>query len=294
MEMHQLRYFVAVAQMGSFSRAAERCCVSQPSLSQQIQKLETKLGQRLFDRLGRRVNLTEPGRVLLDRALVILAAVEDVERRLAEGNGRAGRLSVGAIPTIAPYLLPLALKRFRKSHPDAELTIHEDVTRNLLATVEEGELDLAVVALPIASERLEVESLFSEALLLALPPRHRLARKRSVCMEDLREEKFILLGEMHCLGEQVLSLCNAHGCQPQISCRSAQIATIQSMIALGQGVSLLPEMARRGDRSSQRVYRSLSGEAPRRTIAVVWRRHRYHSPMAEQFLATLRELATAS
>src|SRR4051794_29363709 len=117
MEMHQLRYFVAVAQMGSFSRAAERCCVSQPSLSQQIQKLETNLGQRLLDRLGRRVVLTEPGRVLMDRALVILAAVEDVKRRLAEGDGKAGRLSVGAIPTIAPYLLPPALQRFRKSHP---------------------------------------------------------------------------------------------------------------------------------------------------------------------------------
>src|SRR6266702_2959929 len=109
MEMHQLRYFVAVAQMGSFSRAAERCCVSQPSLSQQIQKLEINLGQRLFDRLGRRVVLTEPGRVLLDRALAILAAVEDVERRLKDdGNGQAGHLSVGAIPTIAPYLLPQA------------------------------------------------------------------------------------------------------------------------------------------------------------------------------------------
>jgi LysR family hydrogen peroxide-inducible transcriptional activator len=295
MEMHQLRYFVAVAQMGSFSRAAERCCVSQPSLSQQIQKLEINLGQRLFDRLGRRVVLTQPGRVLLDRALAILAAVEDVERRLKDdSNGQRGQLSVGAIPTIAPYLLPQALQRFRKSHPKAELTVHEDVTRHLLATVEEGELDLALVALPISSDRLEFEPLFSEPLLLALPPRHPLVRKRDVSMEDLREERFILLGEMHCLGEQVLSLCHAHGCQPQISCRSAQIATIQSMIALGQGVSLLPEMARRVDRSNRRIYRALAGEEPRRTIAVVWRRHRYHSLMAERFLATLRELAAVS
>jgi LysR family transcriptional regulator, hydrogen peroxide-inducible genes activator len=294
MEMHQLRYFVAIAQTGSFSRAAERCCVSQPSMSQQIQKLETGLSQRLFDRLGRRVVLTEPGRVLLDRALAILAAVEDAERRLKDdGEGLGGHLSIGAIPTIAPYLLPLALQHFQRTHPSVEFIVQEDVTRHLLGTVEEGEIDLALVALPVAGDRLEVEPLFSEPLLLALPPRHRLARKRSVTLEDLREEKFILLGEMHCLGEQVLSLCHAHGCEPRISCRSAQIATIQSMIALGQGVSLLPEMARRADRSSRRVYRVLSGEEPRRTIAVVWRKHRYHSLMAERFLATLRELAAA-
>src|SRR5437870_486050 len=110
MEMHQLRYFVAVARTGSFSRAAEACHVSQPSLSQQIQKLERSLKQKLFDRLGRRVILTEPGRVLLDRAIVILAEVDDATRRLREGDEeRGGRMAVGAIPTIAPYLLPAAL-----------------------------------------------------------------------------------------------------------------------------------------------------------------------------------------
>src|SRR6516225_8255402 len=130
MEMHQLRYFAAVARTGGFSRAAEQCHVSQPSLSQQIQKLERGLGQRLFDRLGRRVVLTDAGRLLLDRALAILAAAEDAERRLRDGDdGRGGRLAVGAIPTIAPYLLPGVLGRFLRRQPRAELVIHEDVTR---------------------------------------------------------------------------------------------------------------------------------------------------------------------
>jgi LysR family hydrogen peroxide-inducible transcriptional activator len=290
MEMHQLRYFVAVAQTSSFSRAAERCHVSQPSLSQQIQKLERGLKQQLFERLGRRVVLTDAGRLLLDRAMAILSAVEDAERRLQDDDEKGGKLSIGAIPTIAPYLLPLLLRTYLKRHPHVDLTVHEDVTGQLLGAVAGGDLDLALVALPINDERLEVEALFSEPLLLTLPRGHRLVHRRSITLDQLREERFILLNEMHCLGEQVLSFCNAHGCQPWIACKSAQITTVQSLIALRQGVSLLPAMAQRADRDTRRVYRTLAGEQPRRTVAVISRKHGYHSPTAERFLARLREL----
>jgi len=289
MEMHQLRYFVAVAQTGSFSRAAERCHVSQPSLSQQIQKLERGLKQQLLERLGRRVVLTDAGRLLLDRAMVILAAVEDAERRLQDDDEKGGRLAVGAIPTIAPYLLPPVLRRFLQRHPNVDLMVHEDVTSQLQAAVGTGDLDLALVALPMNDERLHVEPLFSEPLLLALARGHRLAGRRKITVDDLREERFILLTEMHCLGEQVLSFCNAHGCQPWIACKSAQITTVQSLIAMNQGISLLPAMAQRVDRDPKRVYRTLAGDEPRRTIAVISRLHGYHSPTAERFLAKLRE-----
>src|SRR5215213_5742762 len=155
MELHQLRYFVAVAQSASFSRAAERCAVSQPSLSQQIGKLERNLKQRLFDRLGRRVVLTDAGRLLLDRAAAILAAVDDAERWIRDAdNLEAGQLTVGAIPTISPYLLPRALEQFGRRHPHVEVTVHEDVTRQLLAAILVGDLDLALVALPIEDPRL--------------------------------------------------------------------------------------------------------------------------------------------
>jgi LysR family transcriptional regulator, hydrogen peroxide-inducible genes activator len=292
MEMHQLRYFVAVARTGSFSRAAEQCHISQPSLSQQIQKLERGLGQRLLDRLGRRTVLTEAGRLLLDSALSILGTVEDAERRLRDGDDRqGGRLSIGVLPTIAPYLLPLVLGRFFKHHPRVELTIHEDVTRQLLPAVAAGDLDLALVALPINEDGVQAESLFSEPLLLALPRTHRLTRRRRITLDDLGTERFIVLTEMHCLGEQVLSFCTAHGCQPAIACRSAQITTIQALIALNQGISLLPAMAQRVDRDKRRVYRPLAGDPPRRTIAVIWRLHRYHSATAERFLVQLRGLA---
>lgn len=290
MELHQLRYFVTVAVTGNFSRAAERCHVSQPSLSQQISKLERQLRQRLFDRLGRRVVLTNAGRLLLDRATAIVAAVDDAERQLRDAHScEGGRLAVGAIPTVAPYLLPRALERFAANHPQVELTVHEDVTRQLLAAAVAGDLDLALVALPIADERLQVEPLLTEPLYLALPPGHRLAQRRRPTMDDLREERFILLDEMHCLGEQVLALCRASGCQPRLACRSAQISTIQALIAQGLGVSLVPEMARRGDVGSGTRYRALA-DGPTRTLAAVWHQHRYHSLAAEGFLGTLRRL----
>jgi DNA-binding transcriptional LysR family regulator len=292
MEIHQLRYFVAVAQTGNFSRAAERCHVSQPSLSQQILKLEHRLGQPLFNRLGRKAVLTDAGRLLLDRAMSILGSIDDAERRLRAGDeSQGGRLAVGAIPTIAPYLLPPTLEGFVRRCPNVELIVREDVTERLVSAVVEGELDLSIVALPIPDDRLEAEPLLSEPLLVALAPGHPLTRRRRITIQDLAAERFILLNEMHCLGEQVVNFCRANECQPQIACRSAQLATLQSLIALRQGVSLLPEMARRADRSRALVYRPLAKEQPRRTIAVIWHKHHYHSPMAERFLEQLRRWA---
>jgi LysR family hydrogen peroxide-inducible transcriptional activator len=292
MEMHQLRYFVAAAQTSSFSRAAEACFVSQPSLSQQIAKLEAQVGHRLFERLGRRVHLTDAGRQLLDSALAILAAVEDAQRRLHDDGNPAGcRLTVGAIPTIAPYLLPPIVRRFERRHPGVELTVHEDVTRNLIGAVVAGELDLAVAALPIEDERLTSEELWTEPLLLAMPAGHPLARKRRITMDDLRDARFLLLTEVHCLGEHVLSFCRAHACQPRIACHSAQIATMQALIQEGLGISLLPEMATRGQPRNGLVYRHLASPGPSRTIAVVWRKHRYHAVAAARFLDVLRAFA---
>jgi LysR family hydrogen peroxide-inducible transcriptional activator len=290
MEMHQLRYFAAVAQTGSFSRAAEACFVSQPSLSQQIAKLEKSVGQRLLDRLGRRVQLTDAGRRLLDTAQAILAAVEDAERRLRDDADLAGgRLSVGAIPTIAPYLLPGVLRRYQKRHPGVALTVHEDVTRNLLAAVAAAELDLVILALPLENEHVVYEELLQEPLLLALPAHHRLVHQPRVTMEDLREEPFLVLTEMHCLGEQVISQCRAHDCLPRIICRSAQIATMQALLEQGLGLTLLPAMATRRRAGKGIVYRRLTRDAPHRTVVAAWHRHRYRSAAAARFLDVVRE-----
>ena len=290
MEMHQLRHFVAVAQTNSFSRAAEACFVSQPSLSQSIAKLEKTVGQRLLDRLGRHVQLTDAGRLLLDSAMAILATVEDAKRRLQDDDNLAGcRLTIGAIPTIAPYLLPVLLQRFEKRHSGVEVTVHEDTTRNLIGAVVAGVLEVAIMSLPIDEERLVVEELWTEALLLALPRGHRLVRKKMIGMDDLRGERFLLLTEMHYLGEQVMSYCRAHECQPRIACRSAQIATMQALIEQDLGITLVPEMATRGFVHKGIVYRRLEVDSPSRTITVIWRKHRYHSIAATRFLDVLRE-----
>jgi len=235
------------------------------------------------------VQLTDAGRQLLDSAMAILATVDDAKRRLDDDSDLAGaQIALGAIPTIAPYVLPAVLKRFARRHPGVELTVHEDVTRNLIGAVGSGALDLAVMSLPVEDERLVSEALGTEPLLLALPPGHALARKRRITMDELREARFLLLTEMHCLGDQVLSYCRAHACQPRIACRSAQIATMQALIAQGLGVSLLPEMATRGRATKGIVYRRIADHCPTRTIAVIWRKYRYHSIAAERFLEVLR------
>ncbi|HEY8503824.1 MAG TPA: LysR substrate-binding domain-containing protein [Gemmataceae bacterium] len=292
MELHQLRYFAAVAELGNFTRAAEKCFVAQPSLSQQVIKLERELGAPLFERLGRRVKLTDAGRALYRQAVAILAAVEEAKRRVADGADPAhGRLAVGAIPTVAPYLLPPLLQGFLARFPGAEVMVYEDLTEHTVRRCVQGELDVGLLALPVRHERLASETLYSEELLLAVPAGHPLARKRRVTMADVGRERFILLDETHCLGEQIVRFCAERACLPAVSCHSAQLLTVQELVGLGHGVSLIPEMAAAADRDARRVYRSLSGARPRRTLAAVWHKHAYHGPLVRHFLAALREHA---
>src|SRR3954469_3072579 len=264
MEIHQLRYFVAVAETGSFTRAAEREDVTQPTLSEQILRLESKqhgVGRRLFDRLGRKVVLTDAGNELLGHAQGILAAVKEAERAVRDA-GEGGSLRVGAIPTVAPFLLPGTVTRFRKDHPTVQLQLKEDLTERLLADLLAGELDVALMAMPVRDERLHAEKLFTEPLVVALPPKHRLAAKTEVRLGDVMDEPFILLDDMHCFGDQVLSLCRRGGVEPKVVCRGEQIVTLLAMVAAGQGVSVVPEMAATGDGSAGRIYRPLGKPTP--------------------------------
>jgi len=292
MELHQLRYFVCVAELGNFTRAAEKCFVAQPSLSQQIIKLEKELGSPLFDRSSRQVRLTDAGRILYERAVAILAAVDDVKQRMSEAS-ETGRVAVGAIPTVAPYLLPPLLKQFARRAPRAEVAVYENLTDYTIRSCLEGEIDLGLLALPVREDQLKVEPLFREELLLAVAADHRLAQKRQVALEEVADEPFVLLSEAHCLGEQIVSFCKQRTCLPAIRCHSAQLLTVQEMVALGQGVSLVPRMAVDADKSRRRKYLPLKGERPTRTLGVIWRKHRPLSPLAEEFLAVVREFAAA-
>jgi len=255
MEMHQLRYVVAVARARNFSRAAEQCHVSQPSLSQQIQKLEEELGERLFDRMKREAKLTAHGEAFLPRALRILEEVDLARREASDARSLLlGRLSVGVLPTIAPYLLPAVLGDFAKRFPSVEIVAQEETTALLLKLANACEIDFAVASRPIQDRRMEVQDLFTEELRLALPPRHSLTRKRTVRLADLEKEPFIVMKEGHCLGDQVLNFCERRDLKPTISFRTAQLETIQALVLSGVGISLVPAMAARKKRAGLPEY----------------------------------------
>ncbi len=291
MEMHQLRYVVAVARTGNFSRAAEQCHVSQPSLSQQIQKLEQELGERLFDRLRRGVRLTPQGEAFCRHAVRILEEVDAATREASDAKVLlSGAVSVGVLPTIAPYFLPAVLSRFEERHPDVEVVLQEDTTANLIKQLFSSEIDFALASEPIHDQRLAVRRLFTEELLLALPRRHRLARKRPISVADLENERFIVMKEGHCLGDQVLEFCTRRDLRANISFRSAQLETIQSLVCAGIGLSLIPAMAIESGRRGRRpVYRSLSAPKPERKIVAAWRRQRPPGRAAGEFLKTAAE-----
>jgi LysR family transcriptional regulator, hydrogen peroxide-inducible genes activator len=289
MELHQLRYFVAVAELGQFTRAAERCLVAQPSLSQQISKLEKELRQPLFERLGRTVRLTDAGRLLYEQAVSILGSMEEAKRLVADAACEPdGVVTVGVIPTVAPFLMPSLANDFQCRYPRSRIFINEDLTANVIENCLRGELDVGVLALPVTDDRLLVERLLDEELLLALPAGHALAKKRKVTIQDLNGQPFILLSEMHCLGQQIVTFCNHESCSPFMVCRSAQLLTVQELVSVGHGVSLLPAMACAADRHPQRVYRRLAGLAPTRSIAMIWHKQRYQRPAVRSFIDMIR------
>jgi LysR family transcriptional regulator, hydrogen peroxide-inducible genes activator len=285
MEMHQLRYVVAVARAGNFSRAAEQCHVSQPSLSQQIQKLEEELGERLFDRMKREVKLTPHGESFLRRAVRVLEEVDTAKREAKDATDLLrGTVTLGVLPTIAPYLLPEVITEYLEKYPRVEIVVQEDTTVHLLKLLVACEIDFALASQPIRDARLEVRELFSEELLLALPPGHALTRKRTVSASDLEGEALIVMKEGHCLGDQVLNFCDRSDLHPNISFRSAQLETIQSLVCAEMGLSLIPAMAAKPGQRSVPQYRPFASPRPTRKIVTTWPKQRPPGRAAAEFL----------
>lgn len=276
MDTEQLRQFLAVARLGNFTRAAEQMGISQPALSRSMQRLEQDFGQPLLERKSRVVALTDAGRLLESRARQVLEILDDTFAQIAD-DGRSGRVRIGAIPTIAPYFLPNFLRGFCKEFPAAEVVIHEQTTDELLQRCKQGEVDLAILALPIAAKHIDTEALFTEELLLTLPVGHPLEAKARVTLDDVEPYPFVLLGEAHCLTHSVVSFCRQKSFQPLAVEQTSQLTTVQELVALGHGVSMIPEMARQCDNSPTRVYRSLDGKRPERTIAMAWNPYRFES-----------------
>lgn len=291
MDIDQFRQFLAVARLNNFTRAAKELGLSQPALSRSIQRLEEEFGQPLLERKTRSVELTDAGILLQTRATEVLRIIEDTKAQITD-DGQSGRLRIGAIPTVAPYFLPGFLRQFGAEFPQASLVVQEDTTEILLGRCKQGELDLAVLALPIAQPYVEVQPLMEEELLLVLPKEHPLIEPETVRPDDIEPYPFVLLGEAHCLSESVVSFCRQRSFQPVVVERTSQLVTVQELVSLGHGVSMIPAMARRLDQSDQRVYRSIEDPTPTRVIAMVWNPYRFESRLLIALRERLVEYAT--
>lgn len=284
MEIHQLRYVVAVAEEGSFSRAAEREHIAQPSLSQQIQKLEAELNQQLFDRLPRAVVLTEAGRCLLGYARQILTGIADARRCVtALGQEVAGRLSVGAVPSIALYVLPRLIREFQQRYPKVTFELFEDTTDKLAHRLEDGTLDVVLASSGDEPPSLERHSLGKEPLLLLVPEKHRLARKKTIKWNDLAEEKFLLLHPVHSLAIKVRQLLAENNLHPEVVLQGAQLVTIASMVAAGLGVTVIPAMMAATEFTSGCVAVPFAHPAPTRELTLLRNPLRFESKAAAAF-----------
>lgn len=284
MELHQLRYFVAVADEGNFSRAAAKVRVAQPSLSQQIRKLEAEMGQPLFDRLPRSVVLTEAGRCLLEYARQILASIGDARRCVDELKGKiAGHVAVGAIPTIAPYVLPQLVVTFQKHYPDVTLHIVEDVTAGITQRIEAGELDVALASTCQQSPTLRREHLGNEPLLALVPEGHPLAKQTVVSFEDLKSQRFLLLHEMHCLSQQVHHLLESRRLLPEVALAGSQLSTIANMVAAGIGLSIVPQMMVNHQATPGCVSLPFAPPVPERELNLLYNPLRFQSKAAAAF-----------
>lgn len=287
MELHQLRYFCAVAEAGSFSRAAEQSHVSQPSLSQQIMKLEDELGARLFDRLGRSVRLTELGQTFLPRARSVLRELEAARGDVAEQKDSVGgSVTIGVIPTVAPYFLPQRLTWFSRRFPQVRLTVIEEITPVLLDQVRASKVDIAVLALPIRGHEFETFPLLSERFFAALPTGHKFSKRRSLSLKDLRAEPFLLLRDGHCFRDNAVAACDRARLHPQIIFESGQFSSLLSMVGAGMGVSIVPEMAI--EKKSRCRFVRIEDAAATRTIGAVILHGRSLSRAHHAFLSHLR------
>ena len=292
--MKQLRYFEALAQRRHFGRAAEDCSISQPALSVQIKELEAIVGAPLVERSARNVHLTGLGELFAERAGEILRAVDELEELGRAGSGPlSGRLRIGVIPTVAPYLLPSVIMALSTEHPELDLRPRETVTQRLIEDLSEARLDVAIVALPVSEPFLHEVALFDEEFVLVRPEED--ATKPVPSADVLRTMRLLLLEEGHCFRDQALSFCNMSPTVQGELMEGSSLATLVQMVGAGIGVTLIPEMAVEVETRSAAVsVAHLGPEPPKRTIGMVWRRTNPLSDQLGHIADIVRRVATAS
>jgi LysR family transcriptional regulator, hydrogen peroxide-inducible genes activator len=281
LSLRQLEYVVAVADTGGFHRAAERCNVSQPTLSAQVAQVEAVLGVRLFERDRRGVLVTPSAEGIIARARRVLLEVGDLIAAAAQAQDPfAGAFRLGVIPTVAPYLLPEVVPALHARYPRLRLVLREERTSEVVRELRDGGLDLGLVALEAELGDHVAFEIFKDPFVVALPKGHRLAAKKKIAVADLEGERALLLDDGHCFRTQALALCSQAGAR-EADLRATSLATLVQMVSVGSGVTLLPKLAvdvenRRG----QIEVRPFAAPVPSRTIALVWRPS---SPFADTF-----------
>jgi len=270
MNLRDLQYLAAVASTRHFGRAAELCHVSQPTLSMQIRKLEDYLGITLLERGGREVSITPEGEKVLAHAHVILEQANAI-RELAHqaGDAESGALSLGAIPTAAPYLLPKLLPLLASRLPRISVSLTEAKTTDLIALLKAGAIDAALVAMPLNDEAIEEHLLFREYFLLAVPSSHALAKKVAVNTNDLAGQEVMLLEDGHCFRNQALEVCTRAGARETRAFHAASLETLRELVASGRGITLVPAIAATPHAGIR--YLPFSDPRPSRSIGLAWR-----------------------
>lgn len=292
MEIRQLMYVVQIAAERNFSRAAEKLHIAQPSLSQQLSKLEKELGVLLFKRSTNSVEPTYAGAVFVEKARHILDMVEQLRREMEDiAELRRGRLVIGSLPMTGAHVLPLVIPAFRAAYPEIDLTLIEETTRNLEELTASGGTDVSLLSLPLSEPSLAYEPILEEEIVLAVPARHPLANVSApVPLSRLKDEPFILLKKGQGFRAIAHQLCHSAGFEPRVVFESANIETIQSLIAAGMGIGFVPRMvARSVPVEPAPVYLPLA-ERPTRTLVIAYRKGRYLSNAAEAFIGTFRRV----
>jgi LysR family hydrogen peroxide-inducible transcriptional activator len=291
MNLRDLRYLVALADERHFGKAAERCFVSQPTLSAQIRKLEEYLGVPLVERQPKRVAITATGEKIVQRARALLQQADAiVELARTDRDPLAGALKLALIPTVGPYLLPHIAGRLRRELPRLKLMLYEYQTEHLLSRLRSGEIDVGVLALPVDIDGIESAPLYDEPFTLAVPATHPLAERERVKVEDLRGETLLLLEDGHCLRDQALEVCSRVRVNEAQDYRATSLETLRQMVAAGHGITLLPELAAETSVGTARGLRikPFAKPAPGRTIGAVWRKSTTRTPAIEGIVATIR------
>jgi len=295
MNLRDLRYLVAVADLRHFGKAAEACYVSQPTLSTQIKKLEEFLGVQLIERNNKQVMLTPVGAEVVERARRVLHQVDDlIELCRASRDPLSGEIRLGFIPTIAPYLLPHLVPALRERLPRLKPYLYEDQTSRLVERLRRGEVDAALMAVPVDASDLRYVELFAEPFLLALPNDHELVNKPELDLDDLKEHRLLLLDEGHCLRDQALDICNMVGVRHEDEFRATSLETLRQMVASGAGITFLPELAAETNaanpNASAITLRRFRSPQPQRMMALYWRKGSAREAAVEAIGQVIKEL----